>query len=167
MLLLAVAAMLGGGLGGAGGPVGPGGKIGTMTVVRGTSLQADLKFFDLCDPVILKPGRYLRTCRVPRVRRLFIGYGDFEPTRKALERDWKQKRWSLWVDGRPVSLPAFGTSDRTLVSFPAAGGKDVVLREWRVILVGATAGRHTLRYRSRTASARTTDATWRFVVATN
>ena len=135
-----------------------------MTLVRGTSVQADLKLFDSCDPVILKPGSVRRSCRVPHVRRLFVGYGEFEPTRKALARSWSRTRWSLWLDGRAVDLPAFGTSDRILYAFPAAGGKDVVLREWKVILVGATPGKHRLRYRSATASA-TTDATWTFTVS--
>jgi len=61
-------------------------------------------------------------------------------------------------------LKAFGTSDRTLVAFPAAGGKDVVLREWDLMLEHAEAGRHTLRYRSRSSTG-STDATWIFTVA--
>jgi hypothetical protein len=127
--------------------------------------ERSLKFFDFCDPEILKPGRYLRACHVPRGRRLFIGYGDFKPTRKALELEWKQKKWNLWLDRRRVDLPAFGTSDRTLFALPAAGGKDVTLREWRVIVAGVTPGRHTIRYRGRQASVGTTDANWTFTVA--
>ena len=98
------------------------------------------------------------------MRRLFIGYGDWERTRKTLDSVWKQLKWDLWFDDRRVSLSRFGTSDRTLYAFPAAGGKNVILREWSVILVGATAGKHVIRYRSRSRSLGLTDATWTFTV---
>lgn len=165
LALVAVAAVLEAGCGGgSGSPVGPGAEIETMTLARGTVDDADLKFFDLCNPVILKPGDYMRSCAVPRVSQLFVGYGDFEPTREAIELDSKLSKWDLWIDGRRVDLPAFGTSDRTLFGFPAAGGKDVILREWSVILVDVTPGEHTIRYRNRHESDGTTDATWTFTV---
>jgi len=153
---------------GCGGPAGsaePGSKIGAMRLLRGTTSQADLKLFDSCNPVILRSGRRRRSCHVPHVQRLFIGYGIFEPTRRGLARDWRRTRWDLWVDGHRVDLPAFGTDDRTLYAFPPAAGKDVILREWDVILLNATPGKHELRYRSGSGSAATTDATWAFVVA--
>jgi len=166
MALVIVAAVLAGCGSGAEKSLGPRAEIGTtMTLATGTVDDADLKFFDLCDPVILTPGDYARSCAVPRVSRLFVGYGDFGRTRKALELDSKQSKWDLWIDGRRVDLPAFGTSDRTLFGFPAAGGKDVILREWRVILVDVTPGEHTIRYRNEHASGGTTDATWTFNVS--
>jgi hypothetical protein len=114
--------------------------------------------------VILKPGTYKRLCKVPRVSRLFVGYGDFAPTRKAIDLDSKQSKWDAWIDGRSVDLPAFGTSDRTLFGFPAAGGKDVILREWRLMLLDVPPGEHSIRYRNRHAVYGTTDATWTFTV---
>jgi hypothetical protein len=96
-VLVALTALVGG-CGGSAGPAEPGSKIGAMKLVRGTTSQADLKFFDLCNPIILKSGQYRRSCHVPDVRRLFIGYGTFEPTRRSLERDWRQTRWDLWID---------------------------------------------------------------------
>lgn len=167
VFLVAGALALEAGCGGSATPIQPGGKIDSMSLTRGTSREADLKLFDVCNPIILKPGPHVRSCRIPRLRRLFIGYGEFEPTRQTLARDWQQTRWNLWVDGHPVNLPAFRTSDRTLFGFPPAGGKDVILREWDVILVNATPGKHTLRYRSRKASGGPGDATWTFTVAGN
>jgi hypothetical protein len=164
LLLLLAAALLGSGLHSSPLPVGPGDKIGTMTLVRGIEHKADAEMWGSlgCDAVIPKPGRYRRTCSVPLVRRLFIGYGDWERTRRALDSAWKQLKWDLWFDGRHVNLPRFGTSDRTLYYFPAAGGKNAILREWSVILVGVTPGRHVIRYRSESRSLGTTDATWVF-----
>jgi len=146
-------------------PVGPGDKIGEMILVRGVEPKADEELWrSSCDPVIPKPGLYRRTCRVvPLVHRLFIGYGDRERTRQALNSAWKQLKWDLWFDGRHVNLPRFGTSERTLYS-PAAGGKNAILREWSVTLIGATPGEHTIRYRSQSHSLGTTDATWTFPV---
>jgi hypothetical protein len=144
-------------------PVAPGGKIGAMTLVRGIEHKADAELWGMfCDATIPKPGRYRRTCSVPHVQRLFIGYGDWERTRKALDSVWKQLKWDLWFDGRRVDLPRFGTSERTLYYFRPAGGKNVILREWSVTLIGVTPGKHVIRYRSASRSLGTTDATWTF-----
>jgi len=165
VLLAVMAALLASGFGGSSPPpVGPGGKIGTMTLVRGIEHAADAELWGVCDPVIPKPGRYRRTCFAPRVQRLFIGYGDWERTRKALDSVWKRLKWDLWFDGRHVNLPRFGTSERTLYYFPPAGGKNVILREWSVILIGVTPGKHVIRYRRASRSLGTTDATWTLTV---
>jgi hypothetical protein len=135
-----------------------------MQLARGVVGGADAKLFDFCDPVILQPGSYRRPCpRVPLVRRLFIGYGAFFTDQADLNTYWKSTRWTMWFDGRRVALHAFGTSDRTLFAFPPAGGKDAILREWRVMLIRPTIGRHLIRYRSVTGTDRT-DATWTFSV---
>ena len=144
-------------------PLRPGDHMGTMLFVRGTAATADLKLFDICDPVILQPGRYVRRCgSAPRVKRLFIGYGSFAPPR-AINAIWKSSTWTGWFDGRRIQLRPFGTSDRPLHSFPSAGGNTVTLREWRVMLVNATPGAHTVRYRTTDADG-TTNATWNFVI---
>jgi hypothetical protein len=145
-------------------PLKPGDRVAGMLLVKGTVATADQKLFDICDPVVLGGGTYHRQCGlVPRVRRLFVGYGSFAPPR-AIDTVWVRTAWAAWLDGRRIQLPAFGTSDRTLYAFPPAGGKDVTLREWRVMLLGATPGRHTIRYRAG-ASARAGDITWTFAVA--
>jgi hypothetical protein len=165
VFLLMTAALLESGFRSAPSPVQPGGRIGTMSLVRGIEREADAELWGLfCDAVIPKPGRYRRTCSVPRVQRLFIGFGDWEKTQKALESAWKELSWDLWLDGRQVNLRGFGTSERTLYSFPAAGGKNVILREWSVILVGVTPGTHVIRYRSVSRSGGTTDASWALTV---
>ena len=162
VLVALAVALLAGGFRSSPPPVRPGGKIGTMTLVRGIEHGADDEIWRFCNAVIPKPGRYRRTCFVPRVERLFIGYGDWERTRKALDSRWRQLRWDLWFDGRQVDLPRFGTSERTLYYFPPAGGKNVILREWSVVLVGVASGKHVVRYRSSSRSLGTTDATWTF-----
>lgn len=124
LALVAVAAMLEMGCGGdSGSPVGPGAEIETMTLAKGTVDDADLKFFDLCDPVILKPGNYMRSCAVPRVSQLFVGYGDFEPTREAIELDSKLSKWDLWIDGRRVDLPAFAPPTARYSASPRQAGR--------------------------------------------
>jgi hypothetical protein len=135
-----------------------------MALSKGTASVADHKLFDTCDPVILKIGRHERRCgTVPRVSNLFIGYGWFAAP-KQIDKEWATLTWTAWLDGRRVQLPAFGTSDRTLYAFPAAAGKDVTLREWKVMLRHATPGRHTVRYRIGDPHG-VTDATWAFTVA--
>lgn len=163
-LALAVTATLVGGCRSTVRSVGPGEAIERMTLVSGTSSQADLTLFDFCDSDSGTDADVSFSCRVRRVRRLFIGWGAHRPTRKELQRDWQHMRWNLWVDGHPVDLPAFGTADRTgWTPFPDIGGEDDIRREWKVILVGATPGKHTLKYRTR--SPQTADGVWTFVVA--
>jgi hypothetical protein len=169
VLLVVTAALIASGLRSAPPLVGPGDKIGTMTLIRGSEREADTELWGLyCDAVIPTPGRYRRTCSsppfVPHLRRLFIGYGDWERTRKALNSVWKQLKWDLWFDGHRVNLSRFGYSERRLYNFPAAGGRQVLLREWSVIVAGVTKGRHVIRYRSTSRSLGTTDATWTFIV---
>jgi hypothetical protein len=142
----ALAAVLGATLLVGGAPLVPGSHIGRAKLVRGTAPKADEKLFDFCNPIITKAGIYRRSCRLPKVAKLFIGYGAFEQDKAMLDADWKKTTWTAWLDGRRIALRSFGTSDRPLYAFPPAGGKDVTLREWRVMLVGAK-GRHRLRYR--------------------
>jgi hypothetical protein len=133
-----------------------------MTLVKGTAATADQKLFDICD-LVLRSGSYHRRCApVYRVRRLFIGSGSFALPPEINDL-WARTKWAAWLDGRRIALAAFGTSDRMLYAYPPAGGKDVTLREWRVMLVGATPGRHTLRYRSQGPEG-TGDTTWTFTI---
>lgn len=141
----------------------PGDRVNGTTLVKGTVATADQKLFDICNP--LAGGRYRRCGLVPRVRKLFAGYGFFAPPRQ-INTAWARLKWAAWLDGRRIRLADFATSDRTLFAFPAAGGKDVTLREWRVMLVGPTPGRHTIRYRARDSGGTGGfDTTWTFTVA--
>ena len=143
----------------------PSERVRGMLVVQGPVTRAQTTLFGpYCEPVLRTFGRHRRTCRdVPPVRRLFVGYGIFGP-QAAVARAWKPQDWSMWIDGERVSLDEFGTADRMLWAYPPAGGKDVTLREWSVILAHPTPGRHTIRYRIRQPQG-ITDATWVFNVA--
>ena len=143
----------------------PGKRVNGMLVVQGVKREADAWLFDtICDPVVLRTGRRTRTCgQLPPVRRLFVGHGTFARNSEQLDAAWRATRWELWIDGRQVSLRRFGYADRRLLGFAPAGGRDVVLREWAIILVGAQ-GRHSIRYRTR-SNGGVSDTTWRFVVA--
>jgi hypothetical protein len=155
LLLVAVAS----GFGAAADPVKPGGKIGTMTLVRGVAYESDLELFNVgsCNANFTKPGRYHRACEIPRVRKVYIGAAFYAQTKKALDRLWNHTTWTATLDGHPVSLAAFGTTDS-----PRRNGAFV--RAWNVILVDPTTGKHTLHYRARTPSKGTLDMTWTFTV---
>ena len=115
-----------------------------------------------CDPVVLSPGRRVRSCfPIRRVRRLFVGHGTWA-LKKRIDTAWNQQSWQMWIDGRRVDLSRFGHSDRWLYNYPPAQGRDVVLREWAVILISPR-GRHSIRYRMR-LPAGVFDTTWKFHV---
>jgi hypothetical protein len=142
----------------------PSTRVKGMLVVQGPAQRTQARLFsDWCDPVVLTPGLRARSCgRVPRVARLYVGYGLFE-SKARIERTWKASTWDMWIDGQHVDLQAFGTADRWLLKYAPAGGKDVVLREWQVTLVSPTPGRHKIRYRTREPVG-VTDTTWKFTV---
>lgn len=144
----------------------PSTRVNGMLVVQGTVDRAEARLFGMyCDPVVLDNGRETRRCQflIPNTTRLYVGYGSFGP-RRAFESDWRKLRWSMWIDGEPVDLGAFGTTDRWLLDYPPAGGRDVLLREWTVTLVRPTPGRHTIRYRRVESQRGTMDTTWAFTV---
>ena len=95
--------------------------------------------------------------------RLFVGHGLWA-SQAAIERIWHASKTEMWIDNQRVNLQAFGWTERTLSKYGPAGNKDVALREWSVTLVGATAGRHTIRYRSRIPQLGVTDTAWTFTV---
>jgi hypothetical protein len=145
----------------------PSDRVHGMLVVQGAANRTSIMLFGtFCRPDIVKSGRYRRTCLpVPPVERLFVGHGLFHTSAAQLDRAWKRASWSMWIDDERVRLDQFGTTDRTLYRYPPGGGRDVVLREWSIVLVRPTPGRHTLRYRVTTPGL-TTDATWVFRVTT-
>lgn len=114
-----------------------------MTVVRGDADNSELNVFDPCPLSAPKPGTYHTSCSVAKVPRLFIGQSDNRQTQKELDYAWKHERWRLWVDGRQVDLPRFGTTDKHRHSLI---GKLGSWRTWRVTLAGAPSGKHTIRY---------------------
>lgn len=133
-----------------------------MLVVQGTAHDADAELFPagICDPIVRSPGRRTRACgTAPPAKRLFIGYGIFGPSTKSVDAAWNKQSWSMWIDGQRVNLSRFGTSDR----WTTANGRRVLLREWAIVLVGAS-GRHSLRYRNRLPQG-VYDTTWKFTVA--
>jgi hypothetical protein len=142
------------------GAIEPGTRVNGMLVVQGDKRDADGWLFDtICDPIVLRPGRRTRTCgQLPPLRRIFVGYGSFAPERQ-IDAYWRSLSWSLWIDGKRVGLGRFGHADRRI----QVGGRDVVLREWSIILMGAE-GRHSIRYRTRGPQG-VGDTTWRFSVA--
>jgi hypothetical protein len=142
----------------------PSERIGAVTLVSVPEASADSGIFTFCRPEILDTGRYRRTCTVPRTKLLFLGYGAFETSRAKLDDIWRQLRWTMTFDGRAVDLRAFGTEDRVLRRYAAAGGRTAYLRAWKVAAENLPPGRHTLRYTMRQSGYGTTDATWTFVV---
>ena len=151
----------------AGSAIDPGTRVNGMLVVQGTARDADAELFGVtCDPVVVRPGRRTRLCgTLPPVRRIFVGHGVWAVSRQLLESYWSAyaRLTELWIDGQRVRLDRFGHSDRWLLAYPPADGRDALLRQWSIILVGAE-GRHSIRYRGRSGRG-VADTTWRFSVA--
>jgi hypothetical protein len=124
----------------------PGDRIDTMVVARVGWSEHVPSIFPACDPLITKPGFYRRRCVVPWFRTMFIGFGDFRRSLPELNRAWRTQQWQLYVDGREVYLPAFGTDWRIITGFTGVPDSAVVFREWRVGLMWAKPGRHSIRY---------------------
>jgi hypothetical protein len=146
----------------------PGTRVNGMSVVQGLAREADVSLFGFyCDPVVLTAGRRARVCSLPlpSVRRIFVGHGIWAVSRRRLDSAWSvyAAQKEMWIDGQRVSLTRFGHSDRWLSNFPPADGRDALLREWSIVLLGAK-GRHSIRYRGRLPQQGVTDVTWKFTV---
>jgi hypothetical protein len=145
----------------------PGTRVNGMQVVQGIAQDADVALFGYyCAPNVLSPGRRVRVCSraLPRVRRIFVGHGYWDVSKRRLESWWRANadRTQMWIDGQSVRLDRFGHSDRWLLNYPAADGRDALLREWAIVLFGAE-GRHFIRYRGPLGKG-FADTTWRFTV---
>ena len=142
-----------------------------MRVVQGLASEADVSLFgSYCDPVVLTPGRRTRVCSLPlpSVRRIFVGHGIWAVSKQRLDSAWSlyAAQTAMWIDGQRVSLARFGQSDRWLLNFPPADGRNALLREWSIVLLGAK-GQHSVRYRGRLPNLGVTDVTWKFTIATS
>jgi hypothetical protein len=150
-----------------GSSIDPGTRVNGMLVVQGIARDADAELFGVvCDPVVVRPGRRTRLCgTLPPVRRLFVGHGIWAVSEELLESVWRRyaRRTVMWIDGQRISLGRFGHSDRWLRGFAPADGRNALLREWSIVLVGAS-GRHSIRYRGRLPQG-VIDTTWWFTVA--
>jgi hypothetical protein len=90
--------------------------------------------------------------------------GLADKSSSAVERDWVAvaKSWQVFLDGKKVDLPSFGTMPDRSFYGPSVGGP-VFVREWNLELVEPTPGEHTLRYVVYRAKHQE-DATWTFTV---
>ena len=123
--------------------LGPGDHVGSAKLVVGTEATG-VTLFGRCNPVIMKPGVYRRSCRLRRSAALFIGYGASKAHSETLDVEWKQTSWAAWLDGHRIALRRFGTTD--IRAFMPARDEPLIRREWRIVLLHAE-GRHRLRYR--------------------
>lgn len=136
----------------------PGDLIGEMQVVKSEFKNVDLSIFNYCEPYLgSQPVTLTFECQVPQSYLLFVGYGEIANSIAELNKKWESKTWTLYLDGNPVDLSAFGTLDVDL-------GKKI--RVWNVALENPSLGAHVLRYEARDeqSSASVTDLTWRFTV---
>jgi hypothetical protein len=147
--------------------LGPGDDVAGMRLTTAGATDPDI--FVFCDPILRGTGTFHRECEVPALQTLPIGWGNLAPSPEILEEEWQAETWSLFLDGRPVDLAAFGTLPDRHYFEPAAGG-NVWLRQWAVALVNPQPGEHTMRYVQELTGAGEDpvgkrDVTWTFTVA--
>jgi Protein kinase domain len=122
----------------AGGPVV---TIHGMRLTRGFGSERDI--YEFCNPYREGTGAVRRSCTVPPVLALGIGYGIFEATKAKLAAAWRPWDWELYLDGERIDLAAFGTIPDRELTLP--NGDVVWLRQWNVVVDRLTAGTHTVR----------------------
>ena len=98
----------------AGGAINPGTPVNGMAVVQGLAQDADVPLFGYyCAPNVMSPGRRVRVCAaLPRVRRIFVGYGYWDVSKRHLESYWRANanRTQMWIDGRVFVWTGSGTA---------------------------------------------------------
>ncbi len=109
-----------------------------LEIAQGEASEPSI--FNHCSPYIAEsdPKVTVRTCNVPEIPYIFIGYGEIGNTIEALDAAWNAETWQLYFDGFAVDLPAFGFFDTD-----SDGDK---ARFWNIAIDNLTPGEHTLRY---------------------
>jgi LPXTG-motif cell wall-anchored protein len=127
----------------------PGDSIDGMSLRSGGSQGPPIWAF--CAAAFPNPGVTTTECTVPPLPELAIGHGGYGADEARRDAMWNVQTWELYLDGQQVDLDAFGTFDADLPLGPGQPGYDpnqeviAKLRSWDVVLVGPTAGAHTLR----------------------
>lgn len=137
----------------------PGDAIGGMIIGTTPNKNIEASLFNYCDSHAAdpRPVVIVSDCEVPRLKYLFVGYGDFASSTSELDALWETESWELYINGRRIDLSAFGTFDLDL------GNK---IRVWNVALANITPGYHQIRYVLRSANDpdAVTDLTWTFTM---
>jgi hypothetical protein len=117
----------------------PGDTWAGMSLTTGS--DEAISIWTICQPTTSFRGRTQTDCRVP-LAPLAIGPSAVDLPKPA---ESVQLEWSLWLDGQPVALEAFGTYD-LLLPRKAQHGRDAlfIYRAWDVVLAEPTPGPHTL-----------------------
>ncbi len=138
----------------------PGDTLGGMKLIIARDETGEPSIYNNCAPLITDsdPSVIVRTCGVPLIPYLFIGYGDLGETPEKLNTIWNNEGWEMYLDGQAVDLPAFGYFD-----VDWEGNK---LRQWKVAVENLTPGEHKLRFviNILDKSKKPTDITWVFTV---
>lgn len=127
----------------------PGDSVGEMSLRAGGSQGPPIWAF--CAAGFPNPGVTTTECTVPPLPEMPIGHGCYGVDEAGRDAMWNAQTWELYLDGQQVNLDAFGTYDADLPLAPGQIGYDpneeviAKLRSWDVVLVGPTAGAHTLR----------------------
>lgn len=120
----------------------PGSKIGQMSLqISRTSIPS---WSDYCMIAFSdSPGGDTIDCRMPLLPEFEIGVPWSAASQELLDANWQNLAWELFVDGRPVDLDAFGTTD---FDSQTEDGAPIRSRRWNLKLVNPTAGDHEVRY---------------------
>jgi len=118
----------------------PGEAVGEMILVVAKDEAREPDIFNYCSPFVAEsdPKVIIRTCTVPQIPYIFIGYGELASSLEEMDLVWSTETWQLHLDGYAVDLPAFGFFD--------ADWEEYKVRKWKVAMENPTLGEHKLRY---------------------
>ena len=118
----------------------PGETIGEMVLASAENETGESYFYNYCSPIVAEsdPKVMVRTCSVPQMSHLFIGYGDLASSIEEMDSTWSAERWQLYFDGHAVDLLAFGFYDTEWEGYK--------LRQWKVAINNLMPGEHKVRY---------------------
>lgn len=118
----------------------PGDTLGEAVLEIAKDETAEPDVFTYCSPIIADsdPRTIVRTCNVPQLPYLFIGYAELANTQEELESLWKAETWQLYFDEHAVDLASFGFFDMDWEGYR--------LRRWKIAVEHLSPGEHSLRY---------------------
>ncbi len=139
----------------------PGDTLGEMSFrIAKNRRDWGITFLSFCDAIEtdFSPAVLTKECELPRLGRVFIGYGISGDSVSDLDALWPTLTWEMYFDEIPVNLPAFGTIDDSYGGYK--------YRSWNVELEKPSPGTHTLRFvvHKLADPAGATEMTWKITV---
>lgn len=118
------------------GMINPGDKIGDFLI---TTSNDDSVIYTTTVHCPFDPSTKTETCEIDVGSKVNVGLGVFGKSMEELDKYWAEQTYKMAIEGRPVNLQAFGSTE---ITHPIVG----TMRIWNVVIVTDNPGQITIQH---------------------